>query len=132
MLKNILTKLLTHSNPHSNKPKKMLKGVKNDFDLHLYVENLLKKSQMLGESIMRNFQLRFPTWYMIQMEQMDEMKVSNLVSTIYKFPQLLPSISLMILVWQYFHEVNTQRELRRTKSYRNSEFLTFHHHQISL
>jgi hypothetical protein len=60
MLKNILIKLLTLTKIHSNKPKKMLKGVKNDFDLLPHVENPLKKNQKLGELIMRNCLSKFP------------------------------------------------------------------------
>jgi hypothetical protein len=48
MPKNIHTKLRIHSNHHSNRPKKKQKGVKNDFGLHQYVENLSQKNQKLG------------------------------------------------------------------------------------
>jgi hypothetical protein len=49
MLKNTHIKPITHSSQLSNKPKKMQKRLKNDFDLLLYVENLSKKNQMPGE-----------------------------------------------------------------------------------
>jgi hypothetical protein len=49
MLKNTHTKLITLINQNLNKLKKMPKKLKNDFDLLLYVENLLKKNQRLGE-----------------------------------------------------------------------------------
>ena len=106
----------------------MPKNLKNDCDQLLLAENLSQKNQRPGELIMRNFQSRFSRWFTIQSELIREMKVSNWLSITLRFLQLLPLISLTSFLWQYFREVNTQHELRRQKSWQNSEFLIFFPH----
>jgi hypothetical protein len=61
MPKNILTKQYILISQILSKLKKMQENLKNDYGLHPHVESLLKKSQKLGESIMRNFSSKFPT-----------------------------------------------------------------------
>jgi hypothetical protein len=61
MLKNIPIKPHTLTRQILNKLKKMQKNLKNDYGLHPLAENLSKKNQKPGESIMRNFPSKFPT-----------------------------------------------------------------------